>query len=150
MCLGNRLEGGQKKRTPPSTKTEVRPRTRHENTRKRPKEVYTLLPGILATPWQIFFKLGRFLSWFAKIHGMWRSTRLKISLLYNNTSEAIRQGKTEFFFALFQGIFNVFTLYNIVRVRTLESHSEIWHISYLKAAFFRPARFLINRGRYQR
>lgn len=55
-----------KKRTPPSTKTEVRPRTRHENTRKRPKEADTLLPGLLRFHGKSFFKLGRFLSWFAK------------------------------------------------------------------------------------
>ena len=28
---------------------------------------------------------------------MWKSTRLKISLLYNNTSEAIKQGRKELF-----------------------------------------------------
>lgn len=42
---------------------------------------------------------------------MWRSTRLKISLLYNNTSEAIRQGEKELFLRFFRGFLKQRPLY---------------------------------------
>lgn len=81
---------------------------------------------------------------------MWKSTRLKISLSYNNTSKAIKQGEKELFLRFFRGFsmsLPYIILYAHARWKAVRKSDKLFHD---EEEFMKPARFLISRGRYQR